>query len=230
MNGIVDTFIAPLCHEQIEVLFADEHILLINKPSGLLSLSGKNPLNSDSVHRRLVHLYPSALMTHRLDFGTSGLMLLALNKTVNAHITKQFQDRTIIKSYESILYGHVEEDEGDIDIPILKDPANFPRQKVCHVSGKQALSHYTVLERLHSPARTRVRFTPLTGRTHQLRVHSQALGHPILGCDLYGTDNINQSDISTHSMAKRLLLHALTLDFVHPVSAQRISRKCPCPF
>jgi tRNA pseudouridine32 synthase/23S rRNA pseudouridine746 synthase len=218
----------PPCHEQIDVLFADEHILLINKPSGLLSLSGKNPLNSDSVHRRLLQIYPSALMTHRLDFGTSGLMILALNKTVNAHITKQFQDRTIIKSYESMLYGHVEEEEGDIDIPILKDPAHFPRQKVCYNSGKQAQSHYTVLERLHCPERTRVRFTPKTGRTHQLRVHSQAIGHPILGCDLYGMDE--KTKINTHSLAHRLLLHARSLEFTHPVSDQRISRTCPCPF
>jgi tRNA pseudouridine32 synthase/23S rRNA pseudouridine746 synthase len=232
MNGIIDTFIAPLCHEQIEVLFADEHILLINKPSGLLSLSGKNPLNSDSVHRRLVQLYPSALMTHRLDFGTSGMMLLALNKKVNAHITRQFQDRTIVKTYESILYGHVQDEEGCIDIPILKDPANFPLQTVCYVTGKQAQSHYKVLERMNLPARTRVLFTPQTGRTHQLRVHSQAIGHPILGCDLYGMDGINKSKstINTHSMAKRLLLHASTLEFEHPLSGERISAKCPCPF
>lgn len=228
MNPVVDTFIAPLCHEKIEVLFADEHILLINKPSGLLSLSGKNPLNSDSVHRRLVQLYPSALMTHRLDFGTSGMMLLALNKEVNAHITRQFQDRTIVKTYESILYGQMQNEEGCIDIPIIKDPANFPLQKICYDRGKRALSHYRVLERLHSPSRTRVLFTPQTGRTHQLRVHSQALGHPILGCDLYGRDD--KSKINTQDMASRLLLHASTLAFTHPASGKKMAVNCPCPF
>jgi tRNA pseudouridine32 synthase/23S rRNA pseudouridine746 synthase len=232
MSPVIDTFIAPPCQGEIEVLFADEAILLINKPSGLLSLSGKNPLNSDSVHRRLVQLYANPLMTHRLDFGTSGIMLLALNKQVNAHITKQFQARSIVKTYESMLYGHVQEEEGCIDIPIFKDPANFPRQTVCYEQGKQALSHYKVLERFDSPPRTRVRFSPKTGRTHQLRVHSQAIGHPILGCDLYGLadKNSSSSPLNTHSMAKRLLLHATTLGFIHPVSGEPISAECACPF
>ena len=228
MNVIIDTFVAPICHEKVEVLFADEHILLINKPSGLLSLSGKNPLNSDSVHKRIVQEYPSALMTHRLDFGTSGFMLLALSKSVNAHITKQFQDRRIVKKYESVLYGHLLNDKGCIDIPIFKDPANFPLQTVCHTKGKEALSNYEVIQRLHGPHRSRVRFSPLTGRTHQLRVHSQAIGHPILGCDLYG--KLDKSQIDTQSMANRLLLHASNLEFEHPMSGQWIKSQCPCPF
>jgi tRNA pseudouridine32 synthase/23S rRNA pseudouridine746 synthase len=196
---------------------------LINKPSGLLSLSGKNILNKDSVHFRLMQQYPTALMVHRLDFGTSGIMLLALNKSVNANITKQFQDRSVVKTYMGLLHGHLKNDQGCIDAPIAKDKPNFPLLKICHESGKQALSHYEVIERLQDPRCTRVLFKPLTGRTHQLRLHSREIGHPILGCDLYGSKQ-------TENMADRLLLHALTLEFDHPVSGERIRGECPCPF
>lgn len=223
MSTPVDTFIAPVCHEEIDVLYHDEHILLINKPSGLLSLSGKNPLNKDSVHFRLVRDFPTATMVHRLDFGTSGIMLLALSKSVNAHLTKQFQDRTVVKTYISILSGHIDVDEGVIDVPIAKDPPNFPLMKVCHENGKQAISYFEVIDRSNNPEASRVLFKPYTGRTHQLRLHSRELGHPILGCDLYGTEQ-------TLSRSKRLLLHAFTLAFNHPVTGERITAECSCPF
>jgi len=218
-----DSFVVPVCNQQIEILYRDEFILLINKPSGLLSLSGKNILNRDSVHFRLTQRFPTALMVHRLDFGTSGIMLLALNKSVNANLTKQFQDRSVIKTYMGLLHGHLQNDQGCIDAPIAKDKPNFPLLKICHDSGKQALSQYQVIERLQDPPSTRVLFTPRTGRTHQLRIHSREIGHPILGCDLYGSKQ-------TQGMASRLLLHALTLEFDHPVSGERIRRECPCPF
>lgn len=223
MKTPIDTFVAPVCHEDIEILFADEHLLLINKPSGLLSLSGKNPLNKDSVHYRLVQTYPTATMVHRLDFGTSGVMLVALNKAVNASLTQQFQARTVEKRYVALLAGHVRDDSGSIDAPIAKDPPNFPRLKICMESGKPALSAYTVLERLHHPARTRVLFIPETGRTHQLRIHSRSMGYAILGCDLYGSEE-------TLAGADRLLLHASMLIFNHPVSGERIAAECQCPF
>lgn len=223
MAAPVDSFVVPVCNEQIEILYRDEFILLINKPSGLLSLSGKNILNRDSVHFRLRQRFPTALMVHRLDFGTSGIMLLALNKSVNANLTKQFQDRSVIKTYMGLLHGHLQNDQGCIDAPIAKDKPNFPLLKICHDSGKQALSQYQVIERLQDPPSTRVLFTPRTGRTHQLRIHSREIGHPILGCDLYGSKQ-------TQGMASRLLLHALTLEFDHPVSGERIRRECPCPF
>ncbi|MBL1293186.1 MAG: RluA family pseudouridine synthase [Thiotrichales bacterium] len=223
MTYRIDTFVAPVCNEQIEILFQDEHILLINKPSGLLSLSGKNPVNKDSVHFRLVQQYSAINLVHRLDFGTSGILVLALTKAVNAHLSKQFEDRTVVKTYISVLNGHVATDEGNIDASIAKDSALFPKLKICELNGKQASSQYTVLDRLQSPQRTRVQFTPLTGRTHQLRIHSQQIGHPILGCDLYGTTQ-------TQAMADRLLLHAATLEFDHPVTGERILGECPCPF
>lgn len=229
MTTIVDNFVAPPCLEEIEILFEDEYLLAINKPSGLLSLSGKNPLNKDSVHHRLVQQYPDIRLTHRLDFGTSGIMLLAKNKEMNANLTKQFQARTVAKRYVSILAGEMVDIEGKIDLPIAKDPLLFPRLKVCHQNGKPAQSHYQVTERLDDPVRTRVVFMPLTGRTHQLRLHSQAIGHPILGCDLYGAPKTAIA-IATKDMAPRLLLHALDITFDHPKSQKRMTLTSPCAF
>lgn len=214
---------APACQDNIELVFQDKYLLLISKPSGLFSLSGKNPMNEDSVHYRLVKDFPTATLAHRLDFGTSGIMLVALNKQVNGHLTGQFQRRTILKSYKAILHGHLKEDYGVIDYPIAKDSSIFPRVKICLATGKPALTHYHVEERLNSPLRSVVCFKPETGRAHQLRVHSQAIGHPILGCDLY--DN----EIS-HHLADRLMLHAESLIFTHPISGENINAACPSPF
>lgn len=223
MNPIIDNFVAAECQQQIEILVHEEHFLLINKPSGLLSLSGKNPLNKDSVHFRLVQDFPTATMVHRLDLGTSGIMLIALNKQVNAVLAKQFRMRLVEKTYVSILSGHLLEENGQIDAPIAKDPLLFPRLKICCQQGKQAQTNYQVLDRSHSPMTTRVRFYPQTGRTHQLRIHSQSIGHPILGCDLYGTE-------SSHQAANRLMLHAEKLKFDHPITGLRITAECPSPF
>lgn len=218
-----DTFVAPPCYEEISILFQDEHLLLINKPSGLLSLSGKNPLNKDSVHFRLVQDFPTATLLHRLDFGTSGIMIVALNKLVNAQIGKQFQDGLVNKSYTAILYGHVMEDTGLIEYPIAKDTDNFPLQKICSATGKKAVTQYQVIERFDNPARTLVLFVPITGRTHQLRIHSREFGHPILGCDLYKNEK-------SFAMASRLQLHATTIEFIHPVTQEKICGVCPSPF
>ncbi len=220
MQPQADPFIAPVCHDNIDILYQDEGLLLINKPSGLLSLSGKHPLNKDSVHYRLVQDFPTATLLHRLDFGTSGIMLVALNKPINGILTKQFQDRTVEKAYTAVLFGELANDEGVIDLPIAK--GEFPLQKICHSEGKPAISHYRVLERLDNHC-TKVEFTPRSGRTHQLRIHSREIGHPILGCDLYATDE-------AFSMAKRLMLHATRLDFTHPLTGERINGVCPCPF
>lgn len=223
MQPQADPFIVPICTDSIDILHEDDHLLLINKPSGLLSLSGKHPANIDSVHYRLVKDYPTATMIHRLDFGTSGLLIIALDKATNAHLTKQFQNRTVKKNYTALLQGHVTEDEGVIDIPIIKDKDNFPLQKVCYLTGKPAQSGYQVVERVTDPTLTKVVYTPITGRTHQLRVHSRELGHPILGCDLYANDE-------AFFMADRLMLHATQIEFEHPVTGQRMNACCPSPF
>ena len=223
MQPQADPFIVPVCNEQLIVLYQDEHLLLVNKPSGLLTLSGKHPLNKDSLHFRLVKDFPTALMLHRLDFGTSGIVIVALNKETNAHITKQFQARTIEKAYAAILHGHLVDDAGVIEYPIAKDREHFPLMKICYETGKRATSNYEVVERMLAPNRTRVTFTPISGRTHQLRIHSREIGHPIIGCDLYATDE-------AFLMADRLMLHATTIAFDHPVTGDRICGVSPCPF
>ncbi|MBU2877093.1 MULTISPECIES: RluA family pseudouridine synthase [Alteromonadaceae] len=222
-NIIVDTFVAPKCLEKINILYQDASILLINKPSGLLSLSGKNPLNYDSVHFRLVQEFSWATMVHRLDLGTSGIMVVALNKQANSHLAKQFQMRTVQKSYISLLQGHLNQNTGQISQPIAKDPNLFPKVKICSIHGKEAVTNYSVLERLNSPYATRVRYRPQTGRTHQLRIHSEYLAHPILGCDLYGT-------CDSYKAANRLMLHAESIEFEHPTTGKKVQGICPAPF
>lgn len=223
MQPQANPFIVPACDEEIEILYQDQYLLLINKPNGLLTLSGKHPLNKDSVHFRLVKEFPAATMIHRLDFGTSGILIVALNKEINAHIGRQFQVRKVVKTYTAMLFGHLAKDNGCIELPIAKDKANFPLQKICDVTGKHALTNYQTIERLQQPCTTRVIFNPLTGRTHQLRIHSREIGHPILGCDLYAIDE-------AFFMAKRLMLHATRIEFDHPVTGERIKGLSPCPF
>ena len=232
MSEIVDTFIAPPCHGQIEILYQDDHLLLINKPSGLLSLSGKNPLNLDSVHHRLVKNFPGCTLVHRLDFGTSGLMVIARNKAMNAALCQQFSQRSVRKIYSALLCGHLANDEGMIEAAIAKDAASFPRMTICATHGKPARSHYQVVERTEYVQQdgsvvpvTRVVLTPETGRTHQLRIHCQLLGYPILGCDLYG--GLQMSGSAT---TPRLMLHASELHFVHPVSGEVIHARHASPF
>lgn len=232
MSAIIDTFVAPPCHDEIGILFQDDHLALINKPAGLLSLSGKNPQNLDSVHHRLVRIFPGCTLVHRLDFGTSGLMVIARNKAINAALCQQFSQRTVTKVYVALLCGHVAEKEGVIDAAIAKDPALFPLMSICEISGKPARSHYRVLERFEKKREdgtllplTRVQLTPETGRTHQLRIHCQQLGHPILGCDLYGGLLLPGTE-----KTPRLMLHASELNFVHPASGEPVSARCNSPF
>lgn len=229
-HTIVGDFVAPACEGFVVILYQDDDILLINKPSGLLSLSGKNPLNWDSVHYRLVHgqagltpAFPDAKLAHRLDFGTSGIMLVGLNAASAQHLNQQFQVRTIEKRYIALLEGWLVDDQGQISAPIAKDKKIFPRVKICHDTGKAAVSEYRVLQRLEQPRCSLVQFTPLTGRTHQLRIHSLAIGHPILGCDLYKSAQSEQ-------LAERLQLHASDLYFQHPASGEPVHGQCPCPF
>ena len=228
MSAIIDSFIAPPCHDDIQILWQDEHLLLIDKPSGLLSLSGKNPQNLDSVHYRLVQTFPGCTLVHRLDFGTSGLMVVARNKAINAALCQQFSQRSVEKVYSALLCGHVENDEGVIDAPIAKDPAQFPLMSICAITGKPARSRYQVVERFYQWAGlplTRVKLIPETGRTHQLRIHCQQLGHPILGCDLYGGLEAPGAED-----APRLMLHASELNFIHPVSGEPVNARHAAPF
>jgi tRNA pseudouridine32 synthase / 23S rRNA pseudouridine746 synthase len=220
-NTVVDDFIAPKCHDEIKIIYQDSGILLINKPSGLLSLSGKNPLNKDSVHYRLSQLFPDCRLLHRLDFGTSGIMLLALNKNINSILTQQFQQRAVKKQYTAIVDGLVADDAGQINLPISK--ADFPYQKICMKTGKQAITQFKVVQRDNKNNQTRLQLTPITGRTHQLRLHCLTMGHPILGCDLYKSSD-------SQKKSERLLLHANMISFDHPITQKRTTIEAAIDF
>ncbi len=232
MSTILDSFVAPPCHDEIEILYQDEHLLFINKPSGLLSLSGKNPQNLDSVHYRLVQIYPGCTLVHRLDFGTSGLMVVARNKAINAALCQQFSQRSVTKVYSALLCGHLKQDDGVIDAAIAKVPALFPLMSISAISGKPARSRFRVIERFNQRLKdgrtlplTRVQLMPETGRTHQLRLHCQHLGHPIWGCDLYGGREWPGTE-----QTSRLMLHASELRLVHPISKEQINICHASPF
>ncbi|MDX1733951.1 MAG: pseudouridine synthase [Halioglobus sp.] len=191
----------------MELLYADEDLLLVRKPHLLLTIPGRHPLNRDSLITRLQHDYPGASIVHRLDLDTSGIMVIPLHRECHAHISRQFQQRRVEKAYHAVVRGVVAQDRGEIDLPIAPDWVNRPRQKICHERGKDALTLFEVLER--QADRTRLLLKPVTGRSHQLRIHLRELGHPILGCDLYADDE-------ALAMAPRLLLHATRLAFKHP--------------
>ncbi|RZU45346.1 ribosomal large subunit pseudouridine synthase A [Fluviicoccus keumensis] len=203
------------------ILLDDEHLLVIGKPEGLLSVPGKGPEKLDSLYWRLQQMWPGIRVVHRLDRDTSGLLVFARNLPTQQHLNRQFADRTVSKSYIALVYGHPAEMKGEVNLPIRYDPDHPPTHIVDFEHGKPSQTLWTVLER--KPGHTRVLLEPVTGRSHQLRVHMQALGHPIVGDQLYATD----FDLST---ASRLCLHAETLEFTHPVSGERLRLTLPAPF
>lgn len=205
----------------LDILYRDKDIVVLNKPSGLLSVPGRQDHMKDCLSQRVQDRFPTATIVHRLDMDTSGIMLMALNKQAHRHISKQFEKRATEKSYIAHLYGSVEKDEGEIDLPLILDWPNRPLHIVDHENGKQALTRWKVLAR--EQAYTRVAFYPVTGRTHQLRVHAVALGHPILGDSLYAHEQ-------ALGMADRLLLHATMLTILHPYSREQITFNCEADF
>lgn len=198
---------------ELDIVHEDEFILVINKPSGLLSAPGK--LSADSVYHRVQYKYPEAsgtLVVHRLDMATSGLLVIAKNKEVHKNLQAQFKNRSIKKRYIALLNGKIEGNSGTISLALLPDYNNRPCQMVDIENGKLALTHWRVLE--FSNNITRIEFTPVTGRTHQLRIHAAhflGLNAPILGDELYGKKD------------ERLYLHAEYIEFKHPISGKTIS-------
>lgn len=204
----------------IKVLYEDDTIAIINKPSGLLSVPGKE--EQESVYTQAKSLYPNAeepLIVHRLDMATSGIMLIAKTKSAHENLQKQFLSKTIQKRYVALLDGIIQEDSGTIDLPLRVDLNDRPRQLVCFEHGKPALTKWKVVERTHS--QSKIHFYPISGRTHQLRVHAaHALGlnTPIVGDELYGLK------------ADRLKLHAEEIVFVHPSTKEKVTFSCPVNF
>lgn len=203
----------------LDVLHLDHEVLLVNKPSGLLSVPGKGEHLADCLLSRVQAAFPDALLIHRLDRDTSGVMIFALTPHAQRHLGLQFEKRQTKKTYVARVWGRIEEKTGQIDLPLIVDWPNRPKQKVDHVDGKAALTEWRVVR--SASDETRVRLMPKTGRSHQLRVHMAEIGHPILGDPFYATGPARDFP--------RLMLHSETLQFRHPDGGKgmRITAKCP---
>lgn len=210
----------PPLEPYIEILHRDEDLLVLNKPSGLLSVPGRDPALADSLSRRVQEQFPQALIIHRLDKDTSGVVLMSLNRRAHAKIASQFEQRLTKKLYTAVVWGRMSEPSGRIDLPLAIDQQNKPRHRVDYESGKQAQTDWQRVEQMEET--TRLHLSPVTGRTHQLRVHLQAIGHPILGDEFYAQGQ-------ALAAAPRLLLHAQSLSFQHP-NGQDVTYTIPCPF
>ena len=208
----------PPLEPRLDIIHEDRDMVVINKQSGLLSVPGRTPDLFDSVLSRVREIHPNAQAVHRLDLGTSGVLVVATRRKAEAVLRQQFQDRLTRKIYLARLSGVLPEESGQVDLPLVCDWPNRPRQMVCHKTGKAALTDYQVLER--DQKSTLVLLRPHTGRSHQLRVHMASLGHPILGDNLYGESESGE----------RLLLHASQLGLYHPFSNEWTVFHAPCDF
>ena len=211
----------PTMTPYLEIIFQDDDILVLNKPSGLLSVPGKAKEHADCLQIRAQRVFPTATVVHRLDMATSGLMVMALNRPAHRHISKQFELRETAKTYQAVVFATVQQDCGEINLPLICDWPNRPRQMVDHERGKKALTQWRVLERSNNT--TRLELKPITGRSHQLRVHMLSMQHPIIGDRLYAHDQALE-------MADRLNLHAMFLSFRHPVTEKMLLFKSKVPF
>ncbi len=214
------TVYAPPAHTGLNILFRDEHFLIVHKPAGLLSVPGNSPEKQDCMLSRCATEAGPLFVAHRLDMSTSGIILFARNKHALRGINRQFADRKIDKTYTAVVDGSMENNRGSIDAPIMPDWSNRPRQKI-DVDGRASLTRYRVLSR--NGDSTRVMLTPVTGRSHQLRIHLMSVGHAILGDELYAPD-------PAFHRAGRLLLHASALSFTHPATGCPVNIHCPAPF
>ena len=207
--------------EPLKVLYADEDILAVSKPHGLLSVTGKPDDHWDCAEYRAKKLYPQARVVHRLDMSTSGILLMALNPQAVRGLGAQFEGRSVEKTYVARVWGNIESDEGEVDLPLICDWPNRPLQMVDHVLGKPSQTGWKVLTREGDV--TRVLLKPVTGRSHQLRVHMMSIGHPILGDEFYAPDEAFKA-------ADRLQLHAQSITFRHPENGHDMTISDEAPF
>jgi tRNA pseudouridine32 synthase/23S rRNA pseudouridine746 synthase len=216
----------------LAVLHADEALLVLVKPSGLLAVPGRGEDKQDCLSRRAQVQWPDALVVHRLDMSTSGLVVMARGLEAQRALSRAFEQRRVHKRYMAVVAGQLANPLPDngwntIDLPLAVDWVNRPRSKVCLETGKPSLTRWRLAEPQtpngYTGIGTRVELEPVTGRTHQLRVHLQASGHPIVGDALYATPD-------QQALSKRLLLHADMLELPHPVTGQMLRFHSPCPF
>lgn len=204
----------------LELIHEDHELLVVNKPAGLLSVPGKGEHLKDCLITRLQAAFPEALLVHRLDMDTSGVIVFARTPAAQRHLGLQFEKRMMKKSYLALVWGQVDGKEGVIDLPLIVDWPNRPLQKVCHETGRAAVTEWKVLR--HDETSTRMRLFPQTGRSHQLRVHMRELGHPILGDPFYATGPARDFP--------RLMLHAETLRLRHPDGGRGMTFRAKNPF
>lgn len=214
---------------ELELIYQDDDLLVLNKPPGLLAVPGRGADKQDCLSSRVQQHFPHALVVHRLDMATSGLMLMALNAPMQRLLNHAFAQREVHKRYEALVQGHLQAAPGDdwrmVDLPIRVD---WPRRplRIIDAQGKPSTTRWRLLAHAQWHCGTpvsRLALEPITGRSHQLRVHLQALGHPILGDTLYGSPEVQ-------ALSPRMLLHASHLTLTHPSSGQRMTWNSPAPF
>jgi tRNA pseudouridine32 synthase / 23S rRNA pseudouridine746 synthase len=206
----------------LDLIYCDESLLVANKPTGLLSVPGRGADKTDSLTTRVQQEFPDALSVHRLDMCTSGLLVFARGVNMHRRLSHLFRERRVTKSYIASVTGKVEITVGEVELPLGSDWPNRPRQKVDFANGKSSLTRYRLLAYDAATGTSRIELEPVTGRTHQLRVHMAAIGHPIAGDVLYGEEAC--------ATAERLLLHASMLSFTHPLNAEPLTLWSDVPF
>ncbi len=216
----------------MKLIYLDDFLLIVEKPSGLLAVPGRGADKQDCLSARVQARYPDALTVHRLDMATSGLMVMARGPAMQRELSRAFAAREVKKRYIAVVAGRLDtprqsrsaaDDWGTIDLPIIVDWPNRPLRIVDPLQGKPSLTRWRVLGHDEAGRSTRVELEPVTGRSHQLRLHLRELGHPILGDSLYAPPAVQVR-------ADRLLLHAWSLELIHPVTRERLAFECPAPF
>ena len=205
----------------LDTLYKDKDMIVFNKPAGILSVPGRDIERHDSMYSRLLEKHPNSHTVHRLDLATSGVIIFALRKDAERELKRQFQDRETKKTYYARVVGHVKNKEGCIDVPLIKDIENPPKHKIDHEKGKACKTFYEVVS--YGEKTTLVKLMPVTGRTHQLRLHMLAMGHPILGDDFYANPDVL-------AMSSRLLLHASEIAIRHPYTKEMVVFETDVPF
>lgn len=214
----------PPRDDGLAVLFLSAQLVIVNKPSGLLSVPGRGAGKEDCLSRRVQAEVPDAMVVHRLDMGTSGIVVMGRGTRAQRELSVMFQERRVRKRYHALVSGQwTAALSGEIELPITVDWPNRPKQKVDRANGRPSITRYRVLDTSATQAISRIELEPITGRTHQLRVHMQAMGHPILGDDFYGTPE-------SCTRAQRLMLHASGIEFSNPETGLPLCIDCPPPF
>ncbi|OGA84846.1 MAG: RNA pseudouridine synthase [Burkholderiales bacterium RIFCSPHIGHO2_01_FULL_63_240] len=215
----------------LDLIHADEDLVVVAKPAGLLSVPGRGAARADCMASRVQARFADALTVHRLDMATSGLLVFGRGPDVQRTLSIAFAGRDVRKRYEALVHGLVQVDQGEIDLPLITDWPRRPRQMVCFERGKPSLTRFRVIDRDAQSGTTRVSLEPVTGRSHQLRVHLMALGHPIVGDPLYGADaDAGPALGSGAPRATRLMLHAAELGLPHPRDGHPQSWLSQVPF